>query len=105
VSVFRWSEKKLGAAKLIADDSLTDVEIGLRVGVSDRQLRRWKHVPEFQARVEEHCDAYRARIEKEARDYWKREFEQLGRASEDQDYWKRRLEQLGRASENVRKLR
>jgi hypothetical protein len=48
MSEYRWIERKFEAALLVAVGRLADLEIGARVGISDRQLRRWKHRPEFQ---------------------------------------------------------
>lgn len=53
VSKFNWSKARLEAAQLLAADQLTDREIAAKVGISDRQLWRWKKVPEFQAKVKE----------------------------------------------------
>jgi hypothetical protein len=48
---FTWNTaRELGAA-LVADDSLTDVEIAKQAGVHKATLERWKNAPEFQARV------------------------------------------------------
>jgi hypothetical protein len=48
---FTWNTvRELGAA-LVADDSLTDVEIAKQAGVHKATLERWKKAPEFQARV------------------------------------------------------
>ena len=50
---FTWNTaRELGAA-LVADDSLTDVEIAKQAGVHKATLERWKNAPEFQARVRE----------------------------------------------------
>lgn len=53
VPAFRWNAQKQQAAQLLAEDELTDVEIAQTVGISDRQMRNWKHVPEFMDRVKE----------------------------------------------------
>ena len=54
--------KREQAAQLVADDNLTDDEICAKVGVSNRQLDRWKAIPEFKARGHEHVAAWKARI-------------------------------------------
>jgi hypothetical protein len=51
MSVFRWTKQTIQAARLVADGRLTEIEIAVEVGISDRQLRRWKHIPEFQSKV------------------------------------------------------
>jgi hypothetical protein len=59
---FTWNTaRELGAA-LVADDSLTDVEIAKQAGVHKATLERWKKAPEFQARVRD----VRANLESKA---------------------------------------
>lgn len=48
---FRRARQKLHAARLLAEDELTDREVAARAGVSERQLYRWKREPAFAARV------------------------------------------------------
>jgi hypothetical protein len=48
---FPWSKFKRLAAQLLADDELTDVEIGKKCKVDARTLFRWKQHPEFRAEV------------------------------------------------------
>jgi hypothetical protein len=62
VSEFRWSATRIRAAVLVAEDRLTDIEIAAEVGVSERQLERWKGHPEFAARVDAHVKAADAKI-------------------------------------------
>ena len=50
------------AARLVAEDELTDAEIAARVKVGRSTLDRWKRRPAFAARVAEHREAFRARI-------------------------------------------
>ena len=42
------------AARLVAEDDLTDEVIAEQSKITDRQLRNWKQLPEFKARVAEH---------------------------------------------------
>jgi hypothetical protein len=49
--LFRWDLRREQAAQLLAEGELFDLEIAAQVGVSGRQLRRWKEAPEFAARV------------------------------------------------------
>jgi hypothetical protein len=66
MAVYRWYERRTDAAELVASGRLTDLEISAKTGISDRQLRRWKHIPEFRARVEEYVEARRKiRMEEE----------------------------------------
>lgn len=50
---------------LVAQDDLTDEKIAAAIRISKRQLERWKAVPEFAARVEQHREKWRAEIEAE----------------------------------------
>jgi hypothetical protein len=47
------------ACKLVAEDKFTDRVIAQQAGISKATLERWKHLPEFHARVLEHCARYR----------------------------------------------
>lgn|GEM_PF-3269057 len=49
---FPWTARKLDAARLVAEDSLSDERIAAKVGIDRRQLTRWKSVPQFIAKVE-----------------------------------------------------
>lgn len=42
------------AARLVAEDDLTDEQIAETIGISKRQLERWKQLPDFKARVAQH---------------------------------------------------
>ena len=44
---------------MVADGRLTEVEIAVEIGISDRQLRRWKHIPEFQSDVRKQQEDFR----------------------------------------------
>ena len=48
---FVWTKARERAAKLVADDRLTNEQIAADVGVSRRTLDNWKTWPEFQERV------------------------------------------------------
>lgn len=62
---FKWPGRSERAALLVAEDLKPDVEIAKEVGVSERQLERWKQHPDFAERVQEHRDAARALIRAE----------------------------------------
>jgi hypothetical protein len=62
VGEFKWDGKKEEAAVLIAQGELTTIQIGQRLGVSDRMVYKWKAEPEFAARVEETVGAIRADV-------------------------------------------
>jgi transposase len=47
---FEWSEKRLRAVALVADDNLSDEQIASAVGVSRRTLTAWKQHPAFEAK-------------------------------------------------------
>jgi hypothetical protein len=49
---FPWTARKLEAARLVAEDFLSDERIAAKVGIDRRQLTRWKSVPQFMAKVE-----------------------------------------------------
>jgi len=59
---FAWTKTRETAAFLVADDRLKDEEIAAKVGVTGRQLDRWKVHPEFAERVREHVAAWKAEI-------------------------------------------
>jgi hypothetical protein len=50
---FRWTGRRLLAARLIAEDLLSDVKIAAKVGVDRRQLARWKNHADFLAKVKD----------------------------------------------------
>jgi hypothetical protein len=54
-----WSQARETAASLVADDTLSDIEIASKVGVGKATLERWKKVPQFYARVLEIREALR----------------------------------------------
>jgi hypothetical protein len=49
---FPWTEGKLEAVYLLAQDELTDEEIAARVSVHRATLARWKRHPQFAARLQ-----------------------------------------------------
>jgi hypothetical protein len=51
---FRWTERTVEAAALVAKDELTNQEIAGKVGVTPQALGKWKANPEFMARVDGH---------------------------------------------------
>jgi hypothetical protein len=42
----------LEAAQLVADDKLSNTEIGPGVGADEKQIERWKRIPAFQVKVD-----------------------------------------------------
>lgn len=62
MSEFRWNGRRERAAALVAEDVQSDPEIARQLGISDRQLLRWKRAPEFAARVAEIVEATRAAV-------------------------------------------
>lgn len=65
VTDFRWTGKSEQAALLVADDSLSDQQIADKVGISKRQLERWKEDAFFADRVQDHVIAQRAALKAE----------------------------------------
>jgi hypothetical protein len=53
VRLWEWTEGREKAAVLVAEDELVDEEIAAQCNIDVRQLRRWKKIPEFAARVKE----------------------------------------------------
>jgi hypothetical protein len=53
------SVREAQAARLVAEDTLTDTQIATTVGVAQRTLERWKKRPPFLARIAEHQDAFK----------------------------------------------
>lgn len=47
---------------MVAEDTLTNEQIGEKAGVSRQALDKWKLHPEFAARVQEHREAWRQEI-------------------------------------------
>ena len=76
MSEFQWTKQRIQAAQLVADGKLTEVEIAIEVGISDRQLRRWKRIPEFQSEVRKQQEDFRellfATTRQAVRDQWMR---------------------------------
>lgn len=62
VAVFRWSPAREKAAELLAQDELSDEAIASQVGVSRRQVVRWKAEPAFAARVRELAESSLAEL-------------------------------------------
>jgi hypothetical protein len=46
----KWTQQRLQAAQFVADDHLIDEDIAAKVGISSKQLVRWKKQPEFKAK-------------------------------------------------------
>src|SRR5262245_59267178 len=63
VREFTWNKQREKAAALLAAGDLSDGEIADQIGITDRQLRRWKQQPAFSARVAEIVDRTRRAIE------------------------------------------
>jgi len=60
-----WTEQRERAALLVAQDRLSDREIAEALDITERTINRWRAVPEFRARVEEHVKAAREAIRTE----------------------------------------
>ena len=59
---WKWTEQRELAAKLLAEDKLSDEEIAKRIGINDATLWQWRKKPEFTARIDQYVNEYRARI-------------------------------------------
>jgi hypothetical protein len=53
VTAFRLTARRVKAAQLVAEDSLSDEQIAAKVGITKRQLERWKRQPAFSELVNE----------------------------------------------------
>jgi transposase-like protein len=60
VPPFAWSKKRERAARLVAEDKLSDAQIAGELGIAKMTLERWKRHPEFRKRVDQHVEAYKA---------------------------------------------
>ena len=54
-----WNAAKEKAALLVAEDKLLNVEIGAACGCSCKTIERYKLIPGFMARVDEHLKAFK----------------------------------------------
>lgn len=59
---FVWSNQREDGARLVAEDRQTDAAIAASLGITKRQLERWKRHPDFQRRVREIVRAEREAI-------------------------------------------
>lgn len=59
---FAWTKPRQTAALEVAKDEIGDREIAQRCGINVVTLERWKLLPEFQARVEQHRKDWREKI-------------------------------------------
>ena len=66
MDAFRWTEKSIEAAKLIANGELTFGEIAAQVGVTPQGLWLWRKHPEFAAKVDEHIEEIRIALSRRA---------------------------------------
>jgi hypothetical protein len=60
---FQWTKQREDAARLLAEDRLSDEQITAQVGLKERKtLSLWKRHPEFRARIESHVEAFRLAV-------------------------------------------
>lgn len=64
-TVFRWSKARELAARLVADDELSDDQIAARCGIGRATLARWKRHPVFRGRVAQYGALWRQQVERE----------------------------------------
>jgi Helix-turn-helix of insertion element transposase len=62
VPLFRLSARRVKAAQLVAEDRLSDEQIGTKVGITRRQLTRWKRQTAFTDLVTEIAESLAAEI-------------------------------------------
>lgn len=63
VTEFVWTKQKEDAVALVADKRTSDDAIAEKVGISRRQLARWKAEPTFEARRKEIVEAWQRSVE------------------------------------------
>jgi FixJ family two-component response regulator len=56
--------KQMKAVAKVAADLLTNKEIATSLGISERTLDRWKHLPAFQAQLKALRDAHQQQVKK-----------------------------------------
>ena len=61
-SKFIWTKQRIEAARLLADDSLTDEQVADTLGLHRRTITSWKAVPEFAEKIAAIVAATEARI-------------------------------------------
>ena len=57
-----WDKTRYKAARMVSLGGLTNDEIGKRLGVSARQIQRWKATPEFAREVDHWVGEWRKRV-------------------------------------------
>ena len=62
---WKWTRQRAKAAKLAAEDTLTNDQIAAVVGITRQGVDKWRRAPEFQARVAEIIAAYADAIKDE----------------------------------------
>lgn len=62
MAAFRWTKRREEAAKLVAEDELTNEQIAECLGVTRQCLDKWKRHPDFQGRVAQLLAEIRAAI-------------------------------------------
>lgn len=55
---YTLSDNQIAAARLTAEDELSDEEIATQCGITRKSLWSWRQRPEFQALVSEHREAF-----------------------------------------------
>ena len=99
---YGWNEQRIQAAALVAAGRLTDLAIAAEVGISTRQLRRWKRIPEFRVKVEQQLAAYRAFLDEEREKDWLKTEEEENAASKEREA---RVEEMEKQAAIRRKAR
>lgn len=62
---WKWTKQREQAAKLAAEDTLTNDQIAATIGITRQGIDRWRAAPEFQARVASIVAAYADAIKDE----------------------------------------
>jgi hypothetical protein len=80
---FEWTGQKEEAARLFAEDRLTDEGIAKKLRIGRTTLHRWRQHPDFRARIDSHVEAFRAVVRSRGIACLERRVDQLN------DRWKR----------------
>lgn len=62
VAKFEWTAKRLKAAKLVSEDTLTNEEIAEKLEIERRTLDRWKAHPDFKVEVQRIVEETRQKL-------------------------------------------
>jgi len=62
IDVFKWSEDRRNAARLLAEGNLSDTQVASETGVCRSTIAKWKQVPEFAQVIDAHVEEFRQEV-------------------------------------------